>query len=341
MKYDVTIGIPVYRSKDYIRQTLESALAQSYPSIEYLIVDDCGYDGSLQIIEEFQQNHSRGKDIRIIRHLENQGVSASRNQIIDEAQGAYLYFMDSDDMISDNAIELLMQNVLRYDAEVAFGSYERVNLSGVKEVYQYPDLQLLHKDELANFAFRKYAGIQTSACNYLVKVSLLRDTYLRFVESDYWEDMVFTYQLVTYVSRAVLLSDITYSYFCRQGSLSHYQARDKISKQEVLQNVKTIDYLKKTAPLLYNKVYYPGYCYNVVMTDFYIACNILKRRNDIMPTISTQEIKAFMAHPTPWNQILHFKQFRIMNVFLFILGIMPVYLCVATIWSVGKLKKIV
>ena len=104
MKYDVTIGIPVYRAEPYIRQTMESALSQTYSSIEFLVVDDGGGDRSVEIIKELKASHLRGKDIRILTHVQNQGVSASRNQIIDEARGEYLYFMDADDLIAENAI---------------------------------------------------------------------------------------------------------------------------------------------------------------------------------------------------------------------------------------------
>ena len=338
MEYDVTIGIPVYRSKDYIRLTLESALAQSYQSIEFLIVDDCGHDGSMQIIEEFQQTHVRGKNIRIIRHNENQGVSASRNQIIDEAQGIFLYFMDSDDVIVPNTVNLLMQAVKRYDAEIAFGSYEKIEMSGKRSVYQYPSLQLLGEDKLAEFAYRKYAGIQASACNYLVKTSLLRENNLRFIDTDYWEDLVFTFNLVTYIKRAVLLPDITYSYLCRDDSLSRYQVRAQISKDEILKNIQTIDYLKKTSSLLYNKVYFAQRCYNIVMTDFYIACKILKSRKEIHPSITNNEIKGIMSHPASWYQICHFKQFRYINLAFSILGTMPSSLCVFVIWCLSKLR---
>lgn len=341
MKCDVTIGIPVYRSKAYICQTLESALAQSYPSIEFLIVDDAGNDGSMDIVRNLQAIHQRGMDIRIITHHENQGVSASRNQIIDEAKGDYLYFMDSDDVIAENTISLMMQNMHQYDAEIVFGSYEKVELTGEKIVYQYPSLQLLEKDALASFAYRKYAGIQASACNYLVKTSLLRENHLQFIETDYWEDFVFTFDLVTYISRAVLLPDITYTYICREGSLSHYQQRDIISKKEIMKNVTAINYLKSTSSLLYNKVYYPNRCYNIVITDFYIACHILKRRNDIVPHVSYREIRLLVKHPATWQQICSFCNSRMINQLFFLLGKLPALLCVAIIWCIGKCKKLI
>lgn len=341
MKYDVTIGIPVYKSEAYIRRALESALNQTYPSIEFLLIDDGGGDGSLSIMQEIQQIHLRGTAVRIISHDCNLGVSASRNQIIDEAQGDYLYFMDSDDAIAENTISLMMQNVRQYDAEIVFGSYEKIETSGERFVYQYPSLQLLGQDQLAEFAYRKYGGIQASACNYLVKTSLLRENKLRFIDTNYWEDLVFTFDLVTYISRAVLLPDITYSYICRENSLSQYQQRKIISKDEVAQNAKTISHLKTTSSLLYNKVYFPNRCYNIVMTDFYIACNVLKRRQTIQPSISNGEIKSMLVHPATWSQICAFRQARLKNQLFFLIGRLPSWLCVAVVWSLGKMKKLV
>lgn len=340
MKYDVTIGIPVYKAEAYIRKTIESALSQTYPSIEFLVVDDGGGDGSVDIVNDFCATHSRGKDIHILTHSQNQGVSASRNQIIDEAQGEYLYFMDADDLIKEHTIALLMQGIRQHEAEIAFGSYEKIELSGERKVYQYPSLQLIGEDQLAEFAYRKYAGIQASTCNYLVKTSLLRGSNLRFINSNYWEDFVFTSDLVTYISRAVLLSDITYSYICRKNSLSHYQERKQISKDEILRNVHTVDHLKESSSTLISKVYYPNRCLHIVLTDFYIACHVLKRRKDIVPSISNDEIKAMMAHPATFQQICVFRQSRLKNSFFFLLGKLPSPLCVATIWMVGKAKKL-
>ena len=341
MRYDVTIGIPVYMSEAYLYKTLESALSQTYSSIEFLIIDDGSSDASVKILMEMKDTHPRGSDIRVITHSDNMGVSATRNQIIDEAQGEFLYFMDSDDLISENTIALLMQKICEYDAEIAFGSYERIGLDGQRTIFQYPSLPLLGEDMLASYAYRKYSGIQASACNYLLKTSLLRDNNLCFINSNYWEDLVFTFDLVTYVSRAVLLSDITYSYLCHEGSLSNYQERSMIQKSEILKNIETINHLKVTSSLLYNKVYYPNRCKNIVMTDFYIACNILKRGNNIVPPFSHQDIKLLMSHPATFRQICSFRQSRMSNMLLFFLGKMPSIACVMAIWCLGKLKKLV
>lgn len=340
MKYDVTIGIPVYKSELYIRQTLESALAQKYPSIEFLLIDDAGGDGSLAIIQEIQQTHQRGGAMRVITHDRNMGVSASRNQIIEEAKGDYLYFMDSDDIIAENTISIMMENVRRYGAEIVFGSYEKIEISGIRHVYQYPALLLFEKDSLASFAYRKYAGIQASACNYLVKISILRENQLCFINTNFWEDMVFTYELVTYVSRAVMLPNITYYYCCRENSLSNYQCRTQIDKEEIMQNVKTIEYLKQRTSLLTNKVYYPHRCYVLALTDFYIVCNILKKRRLIVPYVSNSEIKNILAFPVSLKQIIHFRKCLFPNIALYVLSKQPSCLCVCAVWLIGKMRRL-
>lgn len=341
MKYDVTIGIPVYEAETYIFRSLESALSQTYTSIEFLIIDDGCSDASMDIIRFFQAQHPCGKAIRIISHEHNKGVSAARNRIIDEAAGEYLYFMDADDVIADNTISLLMAGIRRYEAEIVFGSYEKINTDDRREVYQYPNQQLLGEDQLASFAYRKYAGIQASACNYLVKTSLLRTHKLHFIHVNYWEDLVFTFNLVTFVSRAVMLSEITYTYYCHDHSLSHYQQRDHISKDEIFNNVRAIDYLKESSSILYNKVYYPNRCFNIMMTDFYIVCNILKRRKDIVPVVTDGEIKTMMTHPASFRQICAFRQSRYKNMAFYLLGHVPAFLCVTVIRMVGKMKKLI
>jgi glycosyltransferase involved in cell wall biosynthesis len=295
----------------------------------------------MNVIRSFQENHPKGQDIHIIKHEQNQGVSASRNEIIKKAQGTFLYFMDSDDLIAENTISLLIQNIRQYDAEIVFGSYEKIEISGGKEIYRYPSLMLLNQDQLAIFAYRQYAGIQASACNYLVKASLLRENHFHFIDADYWEDLVFTFDLVTLISRAVLLSEITYTYRCHEGSLSHYQNRHKISKEEVMKNVRTIEHLKLTSHRLSNKVYYPNRCYNIMMTDFFIVCHILKRRKDIVPSISNKEVKSIMWHPATLSQICSFRQSRFGNLFFFVLSKLPSWLCVFLINLLAKIKKMI
>lgn len=339
MRYDVTIGIPVYQSVDYIQQTMESVLAQSYSSIEFLIVDDFGNDGSMSIIREIQEKHPRGNNIHVISHYCNLGVSESRNDIIRNSQGEFIYFMDSDDVIKENTISVLMKSIRQYDAEIVFGSYEKIELSGKRIQYQYPSIQLIGEDKLASFAYRKVAGIQASACNYLVKTSILRDNKLYFIKANFWEDLVFTFDLVTYISRAVLLPDISYSYLCHENSLSSYQERPIIPKEEILQNVRTIGHLKESSSALCKKEYYPQRCFVIAMMNFYMALHILEKRGKIVPKMSNEEIKNVLSHPATFWQIVTFRHALFKNLSLYIIGRLPAFWCVLMVKCLGNLKK--
>lgn len=341
MYYDVTIGIPVYQAEEFINRTMESALAQSYSNIEYLIIDDGSQDDSIIKIRQLQCTHPRGNQIRIISHQHNQGVAEARNTIISEAKGEYLYFMDSDDIIVSDTIELLMSYIKKYGADIVFGSYEKTELNGEKILYQYPDTIYQDNDDFACFAYRKYFGIQASACNFLVKTSLLRDNHLKFCNSRFWEDTIFTLELVTYIKKAVTLSTITYSYLRREKSLSDIRSDERIEKKEIRQYFKTVDELKQRKESLIKKPYYPNRCYIAIMSDIYIICNILKRWNYITPSFSLNELKSQLNHPATLSQILAFRQTRLKNLFLYSLGKLPAPFSIGAIWCMGKMKRII
>ena len=126
MEYEVTIGIPVYNVARHIRMMLDSAMTQTFPSIEFLICDDCGTDGSIDIVREYQQTHPRGKNIRILHQPHNMGIGEARNRMMDEAKGRYFYSLDADDSIEPVTIELLYNTAQEHQAEIVYGSYYRV-----------------------------------------------------------------------------------------------------------------------------------------------------------------------------------------------------------------------
>jgi len=342
MNYEVTIGIPVYRAVDYIKQTMESALNQTYPDIEYLVLDDCGKDGSMAIIEQLKEVHPRGKDIRILRHDENRGVGVSRNNILNEACGQYLFFLDSDDLIDSDTIATLLTYLKRYDAEAVFGSWERIdNVNhSPSQIFVYPFTKLLAPDALALYAFKNYSTFRISVCNCLMNVSFLRENGLQFIDTAFWEDLAFMYEMVAKAKRAVLLPEVTYHYLCRQGSLSNYQERGQLEKTEIQKNVATIDYLKSKCREMQGKTFLPFLCYNLEMNSFYIVCYVLKHFKQIVPQVSKYEMKQFMYPPLPFSNMAHFRKYRLPNLVLWVISSLPSSLLVPVIWILGKVKRI-
>jgi glycosyltransferase involved in cell wall biosynthesis len=114
----ISLVFPVYNVAAYVRDSLLSALEQSYSNIEYLIIDDRGTDNSMDIVN----SHSRKEAIRIIKHPKNRGLGGTRNTAILEATGEYLFFLDSDDILLNNAIELLVDLLKEDDYDMIAAS---------------------------------------------------------------------------------------------------------------------------------------------------------------------------------------------------------------------------
>ena len=98
-----------------------------------------------------QQKHPRGKDIRIVRHGNNHGVGVARNRILTEACGHYLYFLDSDDIIEQDTIDKFVSVARKYDTDVVYGSWERVDMVNHAPSMScvYPYQELLTPDSMA------------------------------------------------------------------------------------------------------------------------------------------------------------------------------------------------
>ena len=341
MKYEVTIGIPVYNAKEHIRQTLDSAMAQTYPSIEFLVCDDCGTDGSMEVVREYQQTHSRGTDIHIVRQPQNMGIGNARNRLIDEAQGKFLFFLDADDTISSNAIEIMMRAVEEHNAEFVYGSYQRIEVTGenIKSTEcRYPLLIFSKPDEFANYAYQKYDNIQAPVWNILMSVEVLRQNNIRFDPVNYWEDFAVSMDLPTYVTHVVLLPDVTYQYYCRCGSLSHFQDRKVIHKQEIVQTVNLINNVKCNTERIKNTFYFPMRMRKVMMTEFYIVCTILRQAKKIQPAFTKGEIKGIMTYPLSLSEVIRFDNTRTINLLFYLLSKLPSIFLVFLIKKMGQTK---
>jgi glycosyltransferase involved in cell wall biosynthesis len=343
MKYDVTIGIPAYKSVDYIEKTMESALSQTFANIEYLVVDDCGNDGTIEVVKRFQREHQRGRHIHIIYNDQNLGVGKARNIIIEHAQGDFLYFMDSDDIIEPETITILMRAIQKYQADAVYASYEKIDTmhDHATELYQHTMQCFNAPDEFPAYVFSQYRTFQVSVCNCLMRIELLRRSGLKFIDTMYWEDVAFTYDMATKVQKVVLLPDITYHYICRPYSLSHYHDRESLQRNEVLNNVTTIDYLKSQCIKLRSKTYAPNLCRALQMFSFYIVCYVLKYQKRITPAITYGEMRQIMRYPLRFFDILRFCQMRMHNIVLWLLPHLPVPLFILTVRLMGKIKRVI
>lgn len=112
---EVSIIVPVYQVENYLRQCVDSILAQTFTDFELILVDDGSKDRSGQICDEYAEMDERVKVI----HKENSGPSDTRNRGIEQAAGNYFMFVDSDDYIAPTMVECLYQSILKENADIA------------------------------------------------------------------------------------------------------------------------------------------------------------------------------------------------------------------------------
>jgi len=116
-----SIIVPIYKVEKYIKQCMQSILNQTYKDFEVICVDDCGKDNSMKIVEKMAQNDNR---IIILHHDKNKGLSAARNTGFEIAKGEYTLFVDSDDWLETNCLEVLEYHFSQVDIEsITFDAY--------------------------------------------------------------------------------------------------------------------------------------------------------------------------------------------------------------------------
>lgn len=344
MGNDVTIAIPLYRAEKYIKECLNSALAQSYPHIDFLVIDDACDDGSVDIVVQMQAEHPRGKDIRLIHHTQNVGIGETRNHLIAEAKTKYLFFLDADDVIAENAILLLHDAAEKYQTDLVYGSHEQIDMTTEEHPISptiYKPQQFLEQDEYPIYVYRRYEGIQAPIWNALINLEWFRSTGLHFLPINYWEDFALTMDLATYTSRVVLLSDVTYYYYRHSGSLSNAKDLDGFKKELILNNIGAIDFVKRNSDRIKHKSYFPGRMVKVLMTDFYIVCNILKNKDKIQPAFSKQELRDVMKSPLTFKETISLKSRKFENLFLYMLGVLPPSISILIITILGKHRGLI
>lgn len=217
----ISIIIPVYNVARYILRCLESVVLQEKNTfiIECILVDDCSTDDSIEIAKRFVNDYNGSVVFTILRHDTNKGQSAARNFGIRHATGDYLFFLDSDDRLEENALSMMVDVLYQYpDIDYVDGYYLFMKDGNIypsrEKYYRFSD-----NNKILDYLYkRKLSGL---ACNKLLRKSLIIDHSLYFVEGIIFEDIQWTNRLVRYVSSAVIIPKVTYVYEYNPSSTSN------------------------------------------------------------------------------------------------------------------------
>lgn len=183
--YKVSVIIPMYNAEKYIEILLKSVLKQSYNDIECIVIDDGSKDNSLEILDGYKDF----KEIKLISK-QNEGVSITRNMGLDLATGKYILFIDSDDYISDNYIENMVDFSIRHGLDIVEPQYVFDNKIRSQSDKTYSEINILDYMETGKSGY---------VAGKLIKKSIIKDNSVYFDHNlQYSEDKLFLHELLVF-----------------------------------------------------------------------------------------------------------------------------------------------
>lgn len=215
----ISIIVPVYKVEDYLRESVDSILAQTYKDLEVILVDDGSPDNCGKICDEYAEKDPRVKVI----HSENGGLSAARNRGMEIAKGEYIGFIDSDDWIDNDMFEVLMQNLKTTGADICICGFHQDGPGSSKVRSIAEDEVILPQDAVKGIIRGKYSSV---VWNRLYKRKCLED--LKFPEGNVYEDVLISCRMLMKADKVSVSSAHPYHYRIRPRSITATNSMDTV-----------------------------------------------------------------------------------------------------------------
>jgi len=237
----ISIIAPVFNTKEQLPEMVESVLKQTCGDWELILVDDGSTDGCVQMCDGYAASDSR---IRVV-HQKNQGLSAARNTGLSIASGDYLQFLDSDDWLSPDALETLLDTISGSDADMVIFDV----------VYEWPDNSMRERQSIApgiyepELILKRLAepSIPPYAANKFCRKSLYDGVF--FPVGEKWEDVATVIYPVSRAEKIAVIDRALYHYRQRDEAITKQAMKDRsIHKWRFLQYTKRYEFLKANYP---------------------------------------------------------------------------------------------
>ena len=270
----VSIIIPVYNTKRYLKRCLDSVCLQTEPNIEIIVIDDASPDDSWQLIQEYSQRDSR---IVAIRHKKNKHLGGARNTGIDAAKGHWILFLDSDDYIDCDTVRIIWDYSKKYpDVELLHYMWFFVNQEG-QIVYDPADQHIKNTmmiaDLFGHYCNLQYPVVSHSGCANIWKREFLVRNKCRFAENTSMEDFATFIQWIYRLhSPALFIPQNLYYYQQHYGSIManfNKQMKSIIKVVQILSKwLETLD--EKSRNQAFKRVYHEikGWVYHCLDQEY-------------------------------------------------------------------------
>lgn len=198
-KIKVSILVPFYKVEKYVGRCVESLFTQTYHNVEYVFVNDCTPDNSMEVINDKIEEYGLASKCKMIVHEQNLGISASRNDCLDNMTGDYFLFIDSDDYIDTDMVELLVEAAIKENADI----------SGCGYIEEFSDHSVEHPQKYTNDHDEMMRAITLLTIKGVMWKLLVRSTIVtdhraevRFIpDRNMVDDYLFCCQIFYYAQR--------------------------------------------------------------------------------------------------------------------------------------------
>lgn len=253
----ISVIIPIYNTANYLESSIKSVLFQTYKNIEVILINDGSTDNSAAICKKIAMLDNRCK----FYDINNIGVSAARNIGLEKASGDYIMFIDSDDTIRCNLIEILYRTIKKYKCDCAIGGCKYVNPRDSIQTTPLLDdgiicLNRLDCLERLCYLNSPYKCIEVTAVwGKLYSSKILQN--VKFKENmPIGEDFVFNFDVLSNVSKAVYVNFEAYNYFIRNDSVMRNGFKES--------KMQTLDALEELSNINLDKCIEKGYLSRLV-----------------------------------------------------------------------------
>ena len=218
----VTISIPIYNCKNHIISCLQSVVNQTYQNLEILFVDDLGNDNSMLLAEDFLLKNPH-LNFKILKNEKNAGLSVVRNVGIDNAQGKYIFFLDSDDEITPDCISKMVEIAEREKVQMVCGNVKTIKLDTREKTDAFKLAITEEKIEGNKKIFDLFiqGKFPVPSWNKLILLDFLKEKKLYFKEGLFAQDSLQSFETALALNSVYFLKDDTYIYYLHQDSVIH------------------------------------------------------------------------------------------------------------------------
>lgn len=216
----LSILIPVFNVEPYIEECLDSVLQQVDAGVEVIILDDMSTDGSFKLVHTIaaRSNHP----VRIYQHAANRGLSAARNTLVTQAQGDYVWFLDSDDALGEGSIAQLRNVVTQHSPDLVICDYAIWKPGNTRSPFKYQTAFGVEAGRLLSEPGKLFQGLyRFGKLHAWSKISKrhLWDCTLAFPEGRYFEDIYTTPRLALRANTFFYVASSWIYYRQREGSI--------------------------------------------------------------------------------------------------------------------------